>query len=174
MKSNGLKLSLFLCSFFACLNTYALTSDREQPIQVNADSMVAEEPKGFSHYKGNVLIVQGSLKVIADEVIIYFTDGELDKLIIKGNPAHLQQQPDNSEDLVYSQAKTMEYYATSDRLFLLEDAKVRQGNNHFSGARIEYDTRNSTVSATSEGKDKGRIRAVIMPKPAADANNENP
>jgi lipopolysaccharide export system protein LptA len=153
----------------------ALTSDREQPIQVNADSMVTEEPKGFSHYKGNVVIVQGSLKVIADEVIIYFTDGTLDKLIITGNPAHLQQLPDDSEDPVFSQAKKMEYFASSDRLFLLEDAQVKQGNNHFSGARIEYDTRNSTVSATSLGKDKGRVRAVIIPKQANEPTiSENP
>ena len=165
MKSSVLKsFALLSCYWLLALPAYALKADREQPIEINADSMVAEEPKGFSHYKGNVQIRQGSLKVDADEVIIYFIDGVLDKLIIRGQPAHLQQLPENNQDPVFSKANLMEYYASSDQLFLMENAEVKQGVNLFSGEHIEYDTRNSTVSAKSMGKQTGRVQAIIVPK----------
>ncbi len=164
----GLKLFSLLPLLLLLLTpvspAYALEGDRQQPIHIDADRMVAEEPKGYSHYLGNVHITQGSLKIDADEVYIYLVDGLLNKLIIIGRPAKLQQIPDNSTEIVYSQAQRMEYFARTDRLFLMKDAEVWQGGNHFSGEHIEYDTRNSRVSANSEGKESGRIRAVIMPK----------
>ncbi len=171
MKYPDLKLSLILPLMLLLVMPVspvsALNGDREQPIHINADRMVAEEPKGYSHYIGNVHITQGSLKVDADEVYIYLIDGELDKLVIMGNPAKLQQIPDNSTEVVYSRAKRMEYFANTDRLFLIKDAEVWQGANRFSGEHIEYDTRNSRVSANSKGKESGRIRAVIIPKKKA-------
>lgn len=159
-------LPLWLLVTLPISSVFALSSDREQPIHINADSMVAEEPKGYSHYLGNVHITQGSLKVDADEVYIYLIDGLLDKLIIIGEPAKLQQIPDNSTEIVYSRAKRMEYFASTDRLLLIKNAEVWQGANRFSGEHIEYDTLNSRVSANSNGHESGRIRAVIIPKKA--------
>ncbi len=167
----GLKLSLLLPLLLLALTpvspVYALSGDRQQPIHIDADRMIAEQPKGYSHYIGNVHITQGSLKIDADEVYVYLVDGLLNKLIIIGSPAKLQQLPDNSTEIVYSRARRMEYYASTDRLLLMKDAEVWQGGNHFSGEHIEYDTRNSRISANSEGKKSGRVRAVIVQKKTA-------
>ncbi len=154
---------LLLAALPVCAPLHALSNDRQQPIHIDADRMVADKLKGYSHYLGNVLITQGSLRVEADEVYIYVVDGELDKLIILGQPAKLQQLPDNSEDLVHSRARRMEYFVNRNRLLLLRDAEVWQGANRFSGDHIEYDTLNSRVSARANGEDGGRIRAVIIP-----------
>lgn len=172
----GLKLSWLLPLLLVLIPAspvYALSGDRKQPIHIDADRMIAEESKGYSHYFGNVHITQGSLKIDADEVYIYLVDGLLNKLIIIGTPAKLQQIPDNSTEVVYSRARRMEYFANTDRLILMKDAEVWQGGNHFSGEHIEYDTRNSRVSANSEGKESGRVRAVIVPKNAV-TNNTTP
>ena len=163
----GLLLPLWLLAMLPVSQIFGLSGDREQPIHIDADRMVAEEARGYSHYLGNVHITQGSLKIDADEVYIYLVDGALNKLIIIGNPAKLQQIPDNSTEVVYSRAKRMEYFTSTDRLLLMEDAEVWQGANRFAGEHIEYDTRNSRVSANSVGKESGRIRAVIVPKKAA-------
>jgi len=160
----GLLLPLWLLAIIPVSQVSALSSDREQPIHIDADRMVAEEARGYSHYLGNVHITQGSLKIDADEVYIYLVDGALNKLIIIGTPAKLQQIPDNSTEVVYSRAKRIEYFTSTDRLLLMEDAEVWQGASRFAGEHIEYDTRNSRVSASSEGKESGRIRAVIVPK----------
>ncbi|HEB54712.1 MAG TPA: lipopolysaccharide transport periplasmic protein LptA [Gammaproteobacteria bacterium] len=165
-----LLVPLLLLLLIPVTTVYALEGDRQQPIHIDADRMVAEEPKGYSHYLGNVHITQGSLKIDADEVYIYLVDGLLNKLIIIGRPAKLQQIPDNSPEIVYSRAQRMEYFARTDRLLLMKDAEVWQGGNRFSGEHIEYDTRNSRVSANSEGKESGRVRAVIVQKKTVTGN----
>ncbi|NOZ37280.1 MAG: lipopolysaccharide transport periplasmic protein LptA [Gammaproteobacteria bacterium] len=165
-----LLLSLLVLILTHVSAVYALSGDRQQPIHIDADRMVAEKSKGFSHYIGNVHITQGSLKIDADEVYIYLVDGLLNKLIIIGSPAKLQQIPDNSAEVVYSQALRMEYFASTDQLFLMKEAEVWQGGSRFSGEHIEYDTRNSRISANSEGKKSGRVRAVIVPKNTATNN----
>ena len=42
---------------------WALGSDRQQPIHIKADHITVNEKKGFSIYRGNVLMTQGTLRV---------------------------------------------------------------------------------------------------------------
>jgi lipopolysaccharide export system protein LptA len=150
----------------------ALSSDRQQPVEITADSMRADERRGVSHYQGDVFLKQGSLEIRADELTVHLTDGEVTRIIVIGSPAKLQQQPDNRE-MVYSEARRMDYNTRSGELLLLEDAHVKQGANRFSGERIDYDTRKSIVTAEAgdgdtpaqpAGDSDGRVRAIIEPK----------
>lgn len=148
---------------------WALSTDRNQPVKITADRMRADERQGTSHYEGDVFLKQGSLEIRADELTVHLDNGEVRRIIVVGQPAKLQQQPDNRE-MVYSEARRMEYDIRSGELLLLNEARVKQGASHFSGARIHYDTRNSIVAAnrdsTTSEQDKtddGRVRAIIEP-----------
>lgn len=147
----------------------ALTSDRDKPVHITADRMQANEREGTSHYVGDVYLKQGSLEIRSDELTVYLKNGEVRKIIVLGDPAKLQQQPDD-RDMVFSEARRMEYNTLNGELLLIEDAHVKQGVNRISGQRINYDTRNSIVAAsreTGKGKDStegdGRVRAIIEP-----------
>lgn len=152
---------------------YAAKSDRDQPIEIQADRVVLNDQKGISHYQGNVYMTQGTLKINADDVEVFLkSNRELDRIIIKGKPAKLQQKPDNSEEVVKSKAHLMEYFADDERLILKQEAEVLQGVNLFRGDFIEYDTRTSTVKARKEDADDSRVHATILPKKDKD-NPEN-
>lgn len=147
----------------------ALTSDREKPVHITADRMQANEREGTSHYVGDVYLKQGSLEIRSDELTVYLKNGEVRKIIVLGSPAKLQQQPDDRE-MVFSEARRMEYDTRSGELLLIEDAQVKQGANRISGQRIQYDTLNSIVAAHRQndtgkgsGEDGGRVRAIIQP-----------
>ena len=143
--------------------SFALKSDRNQPIKIEADHVEINEKTQISHYSGNVLMQQGSLKIIADEVTVYLKSGVLHQVTILGNPAHFEQVPDNKKDLVKSRAKHMEYYATEQRLLLKQDAEVLQGPNQFRGDQIEYDTLTSTVRGNKAEDSNSRVHAIIQP-----------
>ena len=143
--------------------SFALKSDRNQPIKIEADHVEINEQTQISHYRGNVLMQQGSLKIIADEVTVYLKAGVLHKVIILGNPAHFEQVPDNKKDLVKSRARHMEYFAAEQRLLLKQDAEVLQGPNQFRGDQIEYDTLTSTVRANKAEDSSSRVHAIIQP-----------
>lgn len=156
----------------------ALSSDRQQPVKITADRMKADERRGVSHYQGDVFLKQGSLEIRAEELIVHLSDGEVTRIVVIGNPAKLQQQPDDRE-MVYSEAQRMEYNTRNGELLLIDDAHVKQGANRFSGARIHYDTRNSIVAANTDspasqpaGESDGRVRAII--EPGDKSGNANP
>lgn len=141
----------------------ALKSDRNQPIKIEADRVEINEKTQISHYRGNVSMQQGSLKIKADEVIVYLKDGSLHQVSITGNPAHFEQVPDDRKELVKSRARQMEYFAKQQRLLLKQDAEVIQGANQFRGDQIEYDTLTSTVKAQKDAASDSRVHAIIQP-----------
>jgi len=167
-RAKSLLLMTLLTSIPA--SVWALSSDRDQPVNITADRMRADERQGISRYQGDVFLKQGSLEIRGDELTVHLQEGAVTRIIAVGEPAKLQQQPDNRE-MVYSEARRMEYNTRSGELLLIDNARVKQGANRFSGTRIHYDTRNSIVTANSDTPSKqpddpqsdGRVRAIIEP-----------
>ncbi|MDA1106825.1 MAG: lipopolysaccharide transport periplasmic protein LptA [Proteobacteria bacterium] len=172
MKRKSVSKLLLLFSFGLADGAYALSSDKEQPLNIDADTVEIDDKAGVSVYKGNVTATQGTLVLDADIVTIYSPQRELDKVIAEGNPARYKQRPDNKDEDVRAKAQRMEYYADKGKLILLEGGHLWQGQDEFSGNRIEYDTRRDVVNASMSSSGKERVRIVIQPRkkdPAAPA-----
>lgn len=171
---------IVLAALLLILSGSATTYAKEQQIiDIKAEYLILDEKKGISKYKGNVLFTKGLLIIKADTVTLYSKNEELIKAIVKGSPADVQHQPDN-EEKVHSQAKHMEFFVKEDRLVLKKNAFVDQGNRHFSGEYIEYDTRQRIITAagnqnksfnaenTKSAPPKQRVHVIIGPEDDAD------
>ena len=156
---------------------------KQNVIEIKAQYLSLDRKKGISKYKGKVLLTKGTLIIKADTVTLYFNGEKLTKALITGSPADVQHQPDN-EAKTHSQANEIEYLITEEQLVLKGQAFVNQGNRHFSGEYIEYDTRQRTITAAGNQKTnmntlnsthnppKARVHVIIGPnKDAADTNN---
>lgn len=148
---------------------WALSSDKQQPIHIEADSAVIDDARGTAVYRGNVRYTQGSTQLEAEQVTIYSADRQkVDKVVADGDPATFRQRPDNREQDMRGQAAHIEYYADDARLLLENDAHLWQGKNEFAGSRIEYDTAKETVKARKAEDDAGRVQVIIQPRQPAD------
>lgn len=139
----------------------ALSTDHQQPVQIEAEEVVFDKQKGISRYNGNVQFKQGSLIIKGGTILLYHRDGLLDKVIINGQPASFQQTPDKGNDAIVSRAHRMEYLASQSRLLLYKDARVTHGKNVFSGEMIEYDIVKGTVVANKGDSNGRRINAIL-------------
>lgn len=161
---------LFLGSTLACGSAMALPTDREQPIRVQADSAELDDKQGVAVYRGSVVITQGSLKITGDQVTItQSANGDVDVFTAVGGPAYYEQQPSADKALVKAYGKTIQYYAANERIVLIDQAKVVQEGNTFTGEKIVYDTQRQIVNAgrannASVSKPQPRIDMVIQPK----------
>lgn len=177
---NKLLLSLMLIA--ASINpSFAAT---QQILDIKAQHLMLNEKSGISKYKGNVLLSKDSLIIKADTVTLYYKNKELFKALITGSPADVHHQPDN-EEKVHSQANKMEFFVNEDRLVLKGNAFVDQGNRHFSGEYIEYDTRQRIITAAgnqnkllkSENEKNsptnGRVHVIIGPTSEVEDTAEN-
>ena len=153
----------------------ALTTDSEQPIQVEADFVELDEGTGITVYKGNVIVTQGSIRMTGDQLTVNFTDDqELKDAYLEGRPAYFKQRPDNKDYDTEGEARQIEYHARESLLYLIEAAKLTQGPKLFSGHRITYDTERSILTARKARSTEipgggptpptGRVKLIIPPK----------
>ena len=152
----------------------ALPEDQQQPIHVTANSAVQEN--NTMTYRGDVVIVQGSVRIEADQVVIYHEQGKLQKAVATGKPAHFQEQPDADGGLITGHADTLIYYSADQRVELLQDAFVDRDKSTVKGDRIEYLLSTKTVRAeTAPDNASGRVEMVLQPdQPAAETKTSTP
>lgn len=152
----------------------ALSTDRDQPVSIEADWAEADDLRGISVYKGKVLITQGSLKISGDEVTMYFDDGnELKRLVAVGRLARFQQKPDGKAEAQRAKANRIVYEIAKDTMILTGNAQLAQGADKMNADRIIYDTLNARIkgetrptskSPKASGNSSGRVRITINPK----------
>ncbi len=154
----------------------ALSTDREQPIEIEADFAELDDEEGTTVYIGNVVVVQGSIRMTGDRLRVNFTpERELKDAYLEGRLATFKQTPDEGKEDVEGEAINIEYHALENMIYLIEKAKVTQGERLTQGHRINYDTERSIVTvrsarATRADKDSqpketsGRVRIIIPPK----------
>ncbi|RJQ47482.1 MAG: lipopolysaccharide transport periplasmic protein LptA [Gammaproteobacteria bacterium] len=160
----SLKAALLLLALGWAGAPGALSTDKDQPINIEADTAEIDDKKGISIYRGNVVVTQGTLRLDADIVTAYTPDRQLQKVVAEGNPARYKQRPDKKDEDMRARARRMEYYANTGQLILYEGAHLWHEGNEFSGNRIEYDTRADVVQAAKAPTGKERVQVVIPPK----------
>jgi len=172
MKANLKLYRQLLAVFMLCTSnlSLALPDDHSQPAFINANHLESDINKGLNIYTGNVVIVQGSIRIAAERVEI-FTDknNEIEKILAtsKGGKAQFQQKPAPDKALVKAQSKTIDYRAKYNKIFLIDKAEFEQvGQTRLTGDKIDYDMATSLARASggqTDGK-KNRIQMVIQPK----------
>jgi lipopolysaccharide export system protein LptA len=165
----GCMLLLGLCS----ATSFALESDKDQPINIDSNTATYDDAAATSIYTGKVISVQGSMRVESDKLVVYFVNGEADKLVFTGNKAHFKQSSKNGdkEKDITGEALTGEYYPKKHLLILIKEGVVWQGSGTYTSDHIEYDTQTSIVKAGEATSDAKRVHVTIQPKDKAAKDN---
>jgi lipopolysaccharide export system protein LptA len=184
MKTNPtIKLTVFLSCLLAWANGFGLSSDRDKPLEIEADSAEMDDSQGNAVYRGNVVAVQGSMRITGDVLTIKYTPGhEIQVVLVDGNPAHFKQKMDGSEEEAKGEAIKMEYHVTQNLLYLIEKAKVTQRRQIYLGHKMSYDTERSFLTikkgdANEPGANGNqRVKTIILPEksPAAEKKPTTP
>ncbi len=155
-------------ALFAALTTpswcHALSSDRDQPMMIEADRVELDDSTGISVYSGNVKVTQGTLELTGDRMTVHNKGDDIQKVLMSGNPATYKQRPDGKESDVRAKAKRMEYYTDPQRIILLEQAEVDQAGDVLRSERIVYDVAKDQVNAGTNQPNE-RVIITIQPKP---------
>ena len=151
----------------------ALKADRDEPINIEADSATLHEKSGNSTYRGNVHLRQGTLHLHGDIMTVEMRDERIEKIVLTGSPATYVQRPENSDEDQYAEAGRIEYYATDERMILLDNARIWQSNDQeFSSERIIFNLVDNTVSAGAGAGD--RVRITLQPKKTGSTTAQEP
>ncbi len=143
---------------------YALESDSDQPIVIDSNTATYDDAKAISTYTGNVISIQGSIRVNSDKLVVYFINGEADKMVFTGNLAKFKQTPKEGDQDITGEALTGEFYPKKNLLVLIDKATVWQGSGVYSSDYIEYDLKTSLVKAGEKASANKRVHVILQPK----------
>lgn len=149
--------------------TFALPSDREQPIHVASDTADIDNQKGTSIYRGNVVITQGTTKITGDIVTLYLKDQQLQKMVAKGlkkNRAYYEEEQENNKGTMKAWGDKIVYDMATDTVDLITNAELEQKGDSFKGDTIVYNRLAQQVTAKGATKQNSssQIQMVIQPR----------
>ncbi len=174
MKLNK-KISCCWVLLISCYSAglWALETDSDQPITIDSNTATYDDVTATSTYTGNVISIQGSIVVHSDKLVVYFVDGDAEKMVFTGNRAKFKQTPSVGAEDITGEALTGEYYPKKNLLVLIDEATVWQGNATYSSKWIEYDSKHSVVKAGEKASDAKRVHVLLKPKQKTDTKKND-
>ena len=164
-----LNTMIFALSVWIMSEVSAEKSDRNQAINIEADSGEVDDKSQIARFFGNVVLTQGTLMLRADELEVKQESESFSIGIAKGSPAYFKQKREGYEDFIEGEAQRIEYDGTSEVLRMFTNAKLWRDGDVVHGDFITYDAKTEIFEAKgasdeSVGGNPKRVKAIIHPK----------
>jgi len=158
------KISILIISVLSCNHLFALESDKQADFELEGDNFknLPEVKAGLTQIKywGNVAIQQGTLRIYADDAVIFNNKQGIMKIILTGNPAKMEQIIDAEYGKVNIQANTINFLKKQDILKMTGNVMVKsriQGT--MTGEKIIMNLK--TKEITGSKSDDKRVKLII-------------
>jgi len=161
-KRKGITKPLVLLLMLVCANVYALNSDRTKPIKISADKVDVNQKIGVSQYLGNVKLIQGTLQINADELVVRYRAGNVETVSATGNPVTLSQRLNRQNENIFASAGRLHYHALKNEVDLFDRVAVRRGGDELHSEVAHYDIAKEQLSARGENS-QTRVYTVLQP-----------
>ena len=139
----------------------ALSTDRDQPVRIDAGSASLDHQNRIATYRGDVVIVRGSLRITGDLVTMRFDEGyDLATLVAEGGPAHFEQRLD-SGPMQKGEATRIEYRVEDGAMIFIGSAQIVQGEFRMRAERIDYDSVTGSIQGVGDEAETEGPRVTI-------------
>lgn len=192
-----------LLALAASTCAFALSTDRSQPMDVKSNYMRTDQNRNtnpdvsVTFLKGDVQIVQGSIKAHGDEATIYQDNSDktapkpaadaaaaaaaneksnrIKRVLLVGKQAHMEQLHDGDCGLMTADANTIDYHTDTDIADMTGHVTVVQkGKGEFHGEHMIYNTSTGEMQS-GDNAPASRVSMRFEPKnqqpPAQSTNN---
>jgi lipopolysaccharide export system protein LptA len=130
--------------------------DSSQPVEVSAEQLSVDQTSGMAVFTGSVVVIQGSLRMSADRMVVHYAEAEGDG---QGRISQLDAEGSvtvtNGEEA--AEADTATYDVADGIVVMGGDVLLTQGQNALSSETLRIDL------STGRGNFEGRVRTVYDP-----------
>ncbi|UWQ81325.1 LptA/OstA family protein [Leisingera sp. S132] len=135
----------------------AVKADPSLPVEVTADNLAVNQADGSAEFTGNVLIVQGVMRLSADTVLVIYKtaeqsggEGGIERLEATGNVV-LVSGPDAAE------SQYAEYTIDRGTVVMTGNVLLNQENGTLASNRLEVNLTSGTAQMA------GRVKTILNP-----------
>ena len=163
---------------------YAEKTDREKPINLEADRISIDDIKKQQIFEGNVILTQGTMQIRTNRLVVTQDADGFQKGVATGGAnglARFKQKREGSNDYVEGEGERIEHDAREEKTEFFVRAWVKSGLDEVKGQYISYDaltekyvvTNGAGQTKSAKGEAQARVRAIIQPK-GKTAGSEQP
>lgn len=149
----------------------AETTDRDKPLHLVSDNMTLDDAKQTSTFEGHVELTQGTLRIVAEKIVVVEDTQGYQHMTASGAPASFRQKMEGSDEYAEGFGERIEYDTRADKVDFFKNARVKRGQDEVMGDSITYNSkteifqaRGKSLVAGDKPTNKDRVRAVIQPK----------
>lgn len=150
-------LPLILISGIATAQTASIAfgtikADPTLPVEVTADALEVNQTDGSAQFQGNVLVIQGVMRLSADKILVTYKPEQkgIERLEAIGNVI-LVNGPDAAE------AERAEYTIDSGTVVMTGNVLLSQGNSTLASNRMVVNLNDGTAQMS------GRVKTILNP-----------
>jgi len=115
-------------------------ADRSKPVNIEADSVTVDDLRKVSVYLGNVVLVQGTMTLHADKIVVHQDAAGFNSATAYGKPVSFRQKRDGSDEYIEGYADRMQYDGKPGTLQLFDNAHLKRGADDLRGSYISYNS----------------------------------
>lgn len=139
-----------------------LKSDRNAPIDITSDSLAVDQQTGKATFTGNVLVVQGDLRMKAPLVVVTYDQANRSQIQhIHATGGVTLVSPDEA-----AQGEEANYDVSNNHVVMTGNVILTQGQNVTQGQKLTVDL------TTSTGVMDGRVRTTLQPQQQSPAGKK--
>lgn len=139
----------------------SLSEDANKPIHITGRTADMDRNRQTLVYHGDVRIDQGTLRVVADTMIVEYEKEQVVRIIATGTPARYQQQLEGDQGQVRANASRIVYHTQTEVLDLRGQARLLQRGSELKGDVIRYDIVAGKVDAPADNEKP--VRMILQP-----------
>ncbi|MGR3493730.1 lipopolysaccharide transport periplasmic protein LptA [Citreimonas sp.] len=134
----------------------SMQQDTSAPVEVTADQLSVSQSDGTATYSGDVVIVQGDMRLAAPQVLVVYSEeaGRIDRLEATGGVTLVSGEE-------AAEAERADYDIEGGTVTLSGDVLLTQGDNALTAQSMVVDL------DTGMAEMSGRVRTVLQQEPAA-------
>ena len=183
MKSLPYSLLLMVALALAGERVHADKADRNKPMNVEADALRYDDAKQTSVFSGRVVLTKGTIIIRGGRIDVRQDSAGNQFGVVtaeSGKLAFFRQKREGLDEYIEGEGETIEYDSRADTVKFVKKAQLRRYrgatlNDELTGGVILYDnttdvfTIDGSVAKGVAGAPVGRVRAMLTPKPDAEA-----
>ncbi len=160
---------LLLCLMLLCVPvSHAEKADRDKPIDIDADKAEVDDARQISTFTGNVVVVQGTMVIHGDKMVVTQDKDGFKHGTAYGHPATYRQKREGLDEYVEGYGERIEYDTRANMVDFYVHARVKRGQDEVRSEHVTYNASTEIFQADDKGADNGapkRVHAVLYPKP---------
>lgn len=131
-----------------------LRTDPTLPVEATADRLSVNQTDGTAVFEGNVVIIQGEMRLSAPEVRVTYATGDRSTIeSMQASGGVLLVSGDSA-----AEGAAAEYSVTTGTVVLTGDVLLTQGQSTMAGNKLTVNLGDGT------GVMEGRVRTILQPK----------